>query len=82
MVIPRRQAEDFSNLTQDEASHVMLSAQTTARSVRESFQPDGINIIQSNGDAASQSIPVTFICRSSSENLVAGPGMVLLPCYR
>lgn len=57
MVIPRRHVEDFSELTQDEVSQVMLSAQTMARSVRESFQPDGINILQSNGDAASQSIP-------------------------
>ncbi|GAA1198518.1 hypothetical protein GCM10009585_14870 [Brevibacterium paucivorans] len=26
--------------------------------------------------------PVTFICRSSSEDLVAGPGMAFLPCHR
>lgn len=57
MVIPHRHVERFSDLTAEEVSQVMLAAQTVAQSIREAYQPDGINIIQSNGEAASQSVP-------------------------
>ncbi|MGQ4536212.1 HIT family protein [Dermabacteraceae bacterium P13264] len=57
MVIPRRHVEHFSALTIDEVSHVMSAAQAMAKSLQEACQPDGINIIQSNGEAASQSVP-------------------------
>jgi histidine triad (HIT) family protein len=57
MVMPRRHVEQFSDLTGDEVSQVMLAAQMMARNLRDAFRPDGINIIQSNGEAATQSVP-------------------------
>ena len=57
MVIPRRHVEEFTALTSDEVSEVMTSAQAVATSLRETHHPDGINIIQSNGEAATQSVP-------------------------
>lgn len=57
MVIPRRHVEEFTALTSDEVSAVMASAQAVAICLRETYHPDGINIIQSNGEAATQSVP-------------------------
>lgn len=57
MVVPRRHVEHFSDLTRDEVTQVMLSAQTMYKSLRDAFQPEGINIVQSNGEAATQSVP-------------------------
>lgn len=57
MVVPLRHVENFSDLTNDEVTQVMLAVQTMAKSVHEAYEPDGINIIQSNGEAASQSVP-------------------------
>lgn len=57
MVIPRRHVEQFSDLTGDEVTQVMLAVQTVSQSLRDALQPDGINIVQSNGEAATQSVP-------------------------
>ncbi|MGJ4138924.1 HIT family protein [Corynebacterium evansiae] len=57
MVVPRRHAEHFSELTTEEISRVMSAAQAMVESLKEACQPEGINIIQSNGEAASQSVP-------------------------
>lgn len=57
MVVPRRHVERFSDLAAEEVKEVMLAAQSMTRGVREAFEPEGINIIQSNGEAASQSVP-------------------------
>lgn len=57
MVAPRRHTESFSDLAADEVKEVMLAAHSMAKNVREAFEPEGINIIQSNGEAASQSVP-------------------------
>jgi len=57
MVIPCRHVEEFTALTSDEVSAVMTSAQAVAMSLRETQHPDGINIIQSNGEAATQTVP-------------------------
>ena len=57
MVIPRRHVEEFTALTSDEVSAVMTSAQAVAMSLRATYHPDGINIIHSNGEAATQSFP-------------------------
>lgn len=57
MVIPRRHVESFSDLTDEEVKDVMLAAQSLSKGVQQAFEPDGLNIIQSNGEAASQSVP-------------------------
>lgn len=57
MVVPHHHVEEFSAMTSDEVSEVMTVAQTVAKSLHKTYQPDGINIIQSNGKAATQSVP-------------------------
>lgn len=61
LVIPRRHVEEFSDLTDEEVTDLMLTAQQVARSICATLQPDGLNIIQSNGEAASQSVPHVHI---------------------
>lgn len=61
MVIPRRHVEEIEELSETELCEVMLTAQAMAKSLQQSFNADGINIIQSNGEAASQSVPHVHI---------------------
>ena len=61
MVIPRRHVEQFSDLKGKEVTQVMLATQAMARNLRKAYQPDGINIIQSNDRAATQSVPHVHI---------------------
>ncbi|WP_367199498.1 HIT family protein [Trueperella pyogenes] len=57
MIVPRRHVEHLSDLTSAEVSHVMLAAQTMSKSLRDAFQSEGINMVQSNGEAATQGVP-------------------------
>lgn len=57
MVVPRRHVEQFSDLTNDEVAQVMLGARTMSKCLHDAFQPEGVNIVQSNGEAATQSVP-------------------------
>lgn len=57
LVVPHRHVEEFTELTPAEVSGVMLASQVVAESLRTALQPDGINIVQSNGEAATQTVP-------------------------
>ncbi|MEW6864692.1 HIT family protein [Trueperella pyogenes] len=57
LVIPRRHVTEFGDLTSAEVDGVMLAAQAIAKSLQTVVRPDGINIIQSNGEAATQTVP-------------------------
>lgn len=57
LVIPTRHVETFTELRPDELQAIMSTAQSVAKSITLAFQPQGINIIQSNGKTASQTIP-------------------------
>ncbi|MDK7214173.1 HIT family protein [Corynebacterium pyruviciproducens] len=57
LVIPTRHVETFTELRAVELQEVMSTAQAVAKSLDSTFHPQGINIIQSNGEAASQSVP-------------------------
>lgn len=57
LVIPMRHVETFAGLHAEELHEVMSTAQTVAKSLDSALSPQGINIIQSNGEAASQSVP-------------------------
>lgn len=56
LVIPRRHVMEFGDLTSAEVDSVMLAAQAVAKSLQTVVHPDGINIIQSNGEAATQTV--------------------------
>ena len=56
LVIPREHVPDIWSL--DEATAVRLAGATTrlSRGVKDALAPDGLNIIQSNGKAATQTV--------------------------
>lgn len=56
LVIPRRHAPTFLDLTEDEAIAVMKAARRAVRAVDSALHPDGILLIQRNGEAAGQEV--------------------------
>lgn len=56
LIVPIRHVETFTDLATDELQQVMSGAQEVAKRLNKVFHPDGINIVQSNGAAASQTV--------------------------
>lgn len=56
MVIPRAHVPDIWHLTDHQAAELSLTTLRIATAIRDSLAPDGLNVIQSNGRAASQSV--------------------------
>lgn len=57
LVVPNRHVADFTDLTEPESRQLGAAVRRTARAVRAAVSPDGLNIIQSTGAAATQSVP-------------------------
>jgi ATP adenylyltransferase len=57
LVVPRRHVPDIWGLQPDEASQLSRAALLLANAIRDAVNPEGLNIIQSNGEAATQSVP-------------------------
>lgn len=57
LIVPRRHAPDLYELRDDEAAALMQAAVRLGRAVRAAYQPDGLNLWQSNGAAAGQEVP-------------------------
>ena len=56
LVIPKRHARDIYELDEGAAAAVMRTAVRVARAIRAALQPDGLNLLQSNGRAGGQVI--------------------------
>ena len=56
LVIPKTHKISIWSLTDPEACRLLTSALSVARGIQRALQPDGLNIINSNGSAASQSV--------------------------
>lgn len=56
LIIPRRHAATFLDLTADEAAAIMKAAQQITQAIQTLLQPDGILIEQRNGEAAGQDV--------------------------
>ena len=56
LVVPRRHVPDIWRLEPDEASQLSRAALLLAEAIREAVKPEGLNVIQSNGDAATQTV--------------------------
>jgi histidine triad (HIT) family protein len=56
LVIPLAHAEDIWALSVEQAQHVMATAHHLAGVLRERLQPAGLNLVQSNGAAAFQTV--------------------------
>lgn len=56
MVIPRAHVPDIWQLSEDQARQLSATALRIATAIRDSLHPDGLSVIQSNGEAASQTV--------------------------
>lgn len=57
LLVPRRHVPDIWALEPDEASQLSRAALLMADAIREAVRPEGLNVIQSNGAAATQTVP-------------------------
>ncbi len=56
LVVPREHVPDVWSLSEETASHLARATVLLAGSVREVVEPEGLNIIQSNGATATQTV--------------------------
>lgn len=56
LVVPRQHLPDIWAVDDDTAARLGQATVKVANAVRRAMQPHGLNVIQSNGDAASQSV--------------------------
>jgi histidine triad (HIT) family protein len=56
MVIPRDHLRDVWEIDSETASRIAWATVRLAHAIRRAMQPDGLNVIQSNGKAASQTV--------------------------
>ena len=56
LIVPRRHVESIWELTTDEASQLSAAVLKVAHAIRRGLLPDGLNIIQSNGEVATQTV--------------------------
>ncbi|MEV5771708.1 HIT family protein [Streptomyces antimycoticus] len=57
LVVPNRHVAEFTDLTAAESRDLGEAVHQTARAVRSALSPDGLNLIQSTGAAATQTVP-------------------------
>lgn len=57
LVIPRRHVPDIWNLRTDEAAQISAVVLRLAEAIRAAVVPEGLNVIQSNGAVATQTVP-------------------------
>ncbi|WP_340697157.1 HIT family protein [Cellulosimicrobium funkei] len=57
LLVPRLHVPDIWGLSQDLAAHLGVLAVRLAQAVRRAVEPEGLNVIQSNGTAATQTVP-------------------------
>jgi histidine triad (HIT) family protein len=56
VVFPRKHAENLFEIEDEELERVIVAVKRVAAKVREGLDPDGVNLLQSNGRAAWQTI--------------------------
>ncbi len=56
LVIPATHVPDIYELTPEISGPLMATVQAGARALREALQPEGLNVINSNGRAATQTV--------------------------
>ena len=56
LILLKRHAETIFDLTESESEKIFGLATIIAKVLKESLNPDGLNILQNNGEAANQSV--------------------------
>lgn len=57
LLVPTAHVPDIWSITESVASSLAVATLSVAQAVRSAMSPDGLNIIQSNGEAATQTVP-------------------------
>lgn len=57
LVVPNRHVADLTDLTTIESRELGEAVHRTARAVRSALSPEGMNVIQSTGEVATQTVP-------------------------
>jgi histidine triad (HIT) family protein len=56
LVIPKAHSANIWEISEEDAAEVMKAARTLGGALKKAFQPDGLNLLQSNGHAAWQTV--------------------------
>ncbi len=56
LVVPKQHVRDIYELDEGAAAAVMRTAVRVARAIKAALQPDGLNLLQSNGRAGGQAV--------------------------
>ena len=56
LILPKTHAADFTELAEETALQVMSAARLVVRAMKKGLAPDGINVVQNNGEAAGQTV--------------------------
>lgn len=56
MVVPREHVPDIWSLSEEKAAHLARATVRLAGAIREAVHPEGLNVIQSNAEAATQTV--------------------------
>ena len=57
LLVPRRHVPDIWGLRPEEAARLSRASLRLSSAIRDALVPEGLNVIQSNGEAATQSVP-------------------------
>ena len=56
IILPKNHAANIFELTDEDASGIMIVAKKIATALKKAYQCDGVNILQNNGEAAGQTV--------------------------
>lgn len=56
IIIPKNHAANIFELSEKDAKEIFIVAKKIAEAIKKAYQPDGINILQNNGEAAGQTV--------------------------
>lgn len=57
LLVPKRHVQDIWGLAADESAQLSAAVLRLSEALRSAFLPEGLNVIQSNGEAATQTVP-------------------------
>lgn len=56
IIIPKNHAANIFEISEKDAKEIFVVAKKIAEAIKKAYQPDGINILQNNGEAAGQTV--------------------------
>ncbi|WP_411842232.1 HIT family protein [Salinicoccus sp. HZC-1] len=56
LVVPKKPIENIYELDEETGAHIMKVITKVSNAIKEAFEPAGLNVVQNNGEYASQSV--------------------------